>query len=427
MTASLDEDVVDFVPNYDGRENEPVVLPGGDPEPARQRRVRHRGRHGHQHGPAQPRRGRRGRPPPASRTRRRRSTTSWASCPAPTCPSGGKIVGLDGVREAYETGRGAFRIAGDRARRERHAAPQGHRRHRAAVQRGPGEGHRSASRRRWTPRSSRASPPSTTSPTWSTGLRLVIEVQERLLPEAVLEQLYALTPMEDSFDINNVALVEGQPRTLGLREHARGVRRRTGSTSCAAARSYRRRKAEERLHLVDGLLVAILDIDEVIALIRSSRRRRRRQGAADPGVRPVATLQATYILEMPLRRLTKFSRLELETERDELRARIAELSRDPRRREAPAPRGQRRAAPPWPRSTAHRAAPCCSSRSGAPTRRGRGAARGHRRPVRRCSCRAPACSRARPTTATCPPTASAARTTWSPRRSAPPPAATSAS
>ena len=95
----------------------------------------------------------------------------------------------------------------------------------------------------------RASPPSTTSPTWSPGLRLVIEIKNGFHPEAVLEQLYALTPMEDSFDINAVALVDGQPRTLGLREllevfvehRLDVVRRRT---------AFRRRKAEERLHLV---------------------------------------------------------------------------------------------------------------------------------------------------------------------------------
>ena len=65
MTASLDEDVVDFVANYDGRETEPQVLPGGHPQPAGQRGHRDRGGHGHQHGPAQPRRGHRGGPPPA--------------------------------------------------------------------------------------------------------------------------------------------------------------------------------------------------------------------------------------------------------------------------------------------------------------------------------------------------------------------------
>ena len=81
----------------------------------------------------------------------------------------------------------------------------------------------------------------------------------------MLEQLYRLTPMEDTFGINNVALVDGQPRTLGLREllevyvdHRLDVVRRRSRVPPAARR-------EERLHLVDGLLVAILDIDEVIA------------------------------------------------------------------------------------------------------------------------------------------------------------------
>jgi DNA gyrase subunit A len=88
---------------------------------------------------------------------------------------------------------------------------------------------------------------------------------------------------------------------------------------------YRRRKAEERLHLVLGLLVAILDIDEVIAVIRSSddaaAARERLQAVFD-----LSELQATYILDMPLRRLTKFSRIELEQERDTLEATIAELT-----------------------------------------------------------------------------------------------------
>ena len=98
----------------------------------------------------------------------------------------------------------------------------------------------------------------------------MIEVKNGFNPEAVLEQLYRLTPMEETFGINNVALVDGQPRTLGLRELLRGLRRRTGSTSSGGAREYRRRKRADRLHLVDGLLVAMLDIDEVIQVIRSS-------------------------------------------------------------------------------------------------------------------------------------------------------------
>ena len=101
------------------------------------------------------------------------------------------------------------------------------------------------------------------------GMRLVIEVKNGFVPEAILEQLYKLTPMEESFGINNVCLVDGQPRTLGLKEllevflkHRYDVVRRRSQ--------FRRDKKADRLHLVDGLLIALLDIDEVIQVIRTS-------------------------------------------------------------------------------------------------------------------------------------------------------------
>jgi DNA gyrase subunit A len=129
--------------------------------------------------------------------------------------------------------------------------------------------------------------------------------------------------MEDSFGINNVALVGGQPRTLGLRDLLQVyvdfrldvVRRRS---------EHRLGRHRDRLHLVEGLLIAILDIDEVIAIIRSSddaeTARTRLEQVFD-----LSTAQAEYILELRLRRLTKFSRIELETEADELRRQIADL------------------------------------------------------------------------------------------------------
>jgi DNA gyrase subunit A len=156
------------------------------------------------------------------------------------------------------------------------------------------------------------------------GLHLVIEVRSGFNPEAVLAELYRLTPMEETFGINNVALVDGQPRVLGLRElleifvaHRLDViRRRT---------EYRRRKRSERLHLVDGLLVALLNIDEVIQVIRSS------DDSASAKTRlmdifELSETQAQYILDTPLRRLTRYDRLELEREQDELRAEIASLT-----------------------------------------------------------------------------------------------------
>src|SRR5690349_1805662 len=129
--------------------------------------------------------------------------------------------------------------------------------------------------------------------------------------------------MEDSFGINTVALVDGQPRTLGLRELLRVfldhrfevVRRRS---------VFRRGKAADRLHLVQGLLVAIIDIDEVIQLIRTSDNTAMAKERLIQ-VFDLTEVQTDYILEMPLRRLTKFSRIELEKEQSELEVAIEGL------------------------------------------------------------------------------------------------------
>ncbi len=322
MTTSLDEDVVDFNPNYDGREQEPVVLPAAYPNllvngaagiavgmatnvaPHNLVEVVAAARHLLTHP---------------------RATLDdlMGFVPGPDLPGGGKIIGLDGIREAYETGRGSFRI-----RATAHVESVTARRKGIVVTELPynvGPEKVIAKIKEAVDAKKLAGIAAVDDfSDMESGQRLVIEIKNGFHPEAVLEQLYALTPMEDSFAINAVALVDGQPRTLGLREMLEVfvehrldvVRRRT---------SYRRRRAEERLHLVDGLLVAIIDIDDVIALIRSS------DDTATAKTRlmqvfDLSEIQATYILEMPLRRLTKFSRLELETERDELHARIAELT-----------------------------------------------------------------------------------------------------
>jgi DNA gyrase subunit A len=243
--------------------------------------------------------------------------------PGPDLPTGGKIVGLDGIRDAYATGRGSFRIRA--ATRVDSITP---RRKGIVVTELPyGVGPEKVIEKIAELVKGKRLQGITNVTDLSdgrNGLRLVIEVKSGFVPEAVLEQLYRLTPMEDSFGINNVALVDGQPRTLGLVELLRVyvdhrldiVRRRT---------AYRRRRAQERLHLVQGLLVAILDIDEVIQLIRTSddtaQARERLMQVFD-----LSEVQATYILEMPLRRLTRFSRIELESERDQLDRTIEELT-----------------------------------------------------------------------------------------------------
>ena len=293
---------------------------GGDPPPARQRLHRHRGRDGHQHRAAQPGRGGPG-AAPRHQASRRHGRRPDAFHPRPGPPTGGKIVGLDGVREAYETGRGSFRM-----RATARIETIGRRKGIVVTELPYGVGTEKVVERIKTlvlGKKLQGIADIKDLTDRAKGLRLVIEVKNGFVPEALLEQLYRQTPMEDSFGINTVALVDGQPRTLGLREVLRVfldhrfevVRRRS---------VFRRGKAADRLHLVQGLLVAILDIDEVIQLIRTS------DNAAAAKERLIAVfdlteVQADYILEMPLRRLTRFSRLELEKEQGELERTIEEL------------------------------------------------------------------------------------------------------
>jgi len=243
--------------------------------------------------------------------------------PGPDLPTGGKIVGLDGIREAYETGRGVFRTRAT-ARIEQ-LTP---RRTGIVVTELPyGIGpEKVIARIKDLVQAKKLAGIADLKDLTDRhrGLHLVIEIRSGFHAEAVLDELYRLTPMEDTFGINNVALVDGQPRVLGLREllqiyvdhRIEVVRRRT---------EFRRRKREERLHLVDGLMIALLNIDEVIAVIRSSddaaAAKERLMSVFD-----LSQIQAQYILDTPLRRLTRYDRLELEKERDTLQREIAELT-----------------------------------------------------------------------------------------------------
>ncbi|MFJ9159791.1 DNA topoisomerase (ATP-hydrolyzing) subunit A [Streptomyces griseoviridis] len=323
MTESIDEDTVDFAPNYDGQEQEPVALPAAFPNllvngasgiavgmatnmaPHNLAEVVSAARH-------------------LIRYPNADLDTLMKHVPGPDLPTGGRIVGLAGIRDAYATGRGTFKIRATveietvTARRKGLVVTElpftvGPEKVIAKIKDlvGAKKIQGIADVKDLTDRAH--------------GLRLVIEIKNGFVPEAVLEQLYKLTPMEESFGINNVALVDGQPLTLGLKEllevyldhRFEVVRRRS---------EYRRKKRRDRLHLVEGLLTALVDIDEVIRLIRSSEnsaqakeRLMERFGLSD--------IQTQYILDTPLRRLTKFDRIELESEKERLNAEIAELTR----------------------------------------------------------------------------------------------------
>ncbi|MEU8307284.1 DNA topoisomerase IV subunit A [Actinomadura sp. NPDC048955] len=322
MVTSIDEDTVDFRPNYDGQEQEPEVLPAAFPNllvngasgiavgmatnmaPHNLGEVVAAARHLIDH-------------PDATLEELMRFV------PGPDLPTGGKIVGLDGIRDAYERGRGTFRtratvsIESVTPRRKGIIVSElpyavGPERVKAKIKElvNAKKIQGIADLKDLTDR--------------TVGLRLVIEIKNGFNPEAVLADLYRLTPMEETFGINNVALVDGQPRTLGLRDllqvyidHRIDVVRRRSL--------FRRRKREDRLHLVEGLLVALLNIDEVIQVIRQS------DDAAQAKQRlmqifELSEIQAQYILDTPLRRLTRFDRLELEKEKEQLAKEIAKLT-----------------------------------------------------------------------------------------------------
>ena len=339
LVGEIGEGTVDFKPNYDGSESEPKVLPAAFPN------LLVNGTSGiavgmatnmipHNLGEV------------VAATRHLITDPEadldalMRFVPGPDLPTGGQLLGLDEVRRAYETGRGVVRM---RARARTGPLEGGRGRQAITVVElpygigaekiieaitdevkgkpivsGPKKGQRQAPRlqgiadvKDLTDREH--------------GTRLVIECKVGVNPQALLADLYRLTPLESSFGINNLVLVDGQPRTLGLKallevflaHRYQVVTRRT---------THRRTRRQERLHLVDGLLIALIDIDRVVALIRGSDD----AAAAKAGLMAefgLTDIQATYILDTPLRRLTRFDRIELEAEQQRLRAEIAELSR----------------------------------------------------------------------------------------------------
>ncbi|KAA9110516.1 DNA gyrase/topoisomerase IV subunit A [Microbacterium rhizomatis] len=321
LTENLDEDVVDFIPNYDGQFQQPEVLPSAYPN------LLVNGATGIAVGMATNMAPHNLIEVVAAAIHLLQNPAATVEdlmefVPGPDLPSGGIIVGLDGVKDAYTVGRGSFRTRAKVA-----VESLGPRRTGLVVTElpylvGP---ERIIEKIKDAVNAKKLTGIADVTDLTDRhhGLRLVIAIKTGFDPQAVLEQLYRLTPLEDSFSINNVALVQGQPQTLGLKEllrvyidhRIRVVTRRS---------EFRLARRRERLHLVEGLLIAILDIDEVIQVIRTS----------DDGEQARARLidvfdlshaQAEYILELRLRRLTKFSRVELEAERDSLMTEIAQL------------------------------------------------------------------------------------------------------
>ena len=323
MNADIAENTVDFTPNYDNKLQEPTVLPAAIPN------LLVNGGSGIAVGMATNMATHNlGEVVAAAKHLMRHPDATLEELmryvPGPDWPGGGVIVGRKGIREAYETGRGALttrsvtHIENVTARKKAIVVTE------LPFMVGPervleriSEGVKN--------RKLDGISGAIDLTDRHNGTRLVIEIKTGFDPNAVLAQLFKHTPLQDNFTINNVALVNGRPHTMGLKEmlqvwvdHRRVVIRRRSE--------FRRKKALERLHLVEGLLLAMVNIDEVIQVIRSS------DDAEAAKTKLIAVfdldeIQAQYILDLRLRRLTKMSRIELEAERDDLKRRIEELER----------------------------------------------------------------------------------------------------
>ena len=323
MNADIAENTVDFTPNYDNKLQEPTVLPAAIPN------LLVNGGSGIAVGMATNMATHNlGEVVAAAKHLMRHPDATLEELmryvPGPDWPGGGVIVSRKGIREAYETGRGALttrsvtHIENVTARKKAIVVTE------LPFMVGPervleriSEGVKN--------RKLDGISGAIDLTDRHNGTRLVIEIKTGFDPNAVLAQLFKHTPLQDNFTINNVALVNGRPHTMGLKEmlqvwvdHRRVVIRRRSE--------FRRKKALERLHLVEGLLLAMVDIDEVIQVIRSS------DDAEAAKTKLIAIfdldeIQAQYILDLRLRRLTKMSRIELEAERDDLKRRIEELER----------------------------------------------------------------------------------------------------
>lgn len=319
LTDGLSEDAVNFVPNYDSQFMQPEVLPARFPS------LLVNGASGiavgmatqiAPHNPAETIRG-------ALHLLDHPDATTeelMRFIPGPDFPGGGVVAGLDGVVQAYESGRGIFKVRGKVAVERITARRKGIIISELPYMVGP---ERVIDRIKDGVKSGRIKGISAVSNLTDRhhGLRLVVELKSGVDPQSVLELLYRYTPLEESFAMNAVALVDGQPKTLTLKDmlsvfidHRLDVSRRVHAHAIDVK--------GKRLHLVEGLLLAVIDIDEVIAIIRQSED----AGAAKERLMmafDLSEVQAEHILELRLRRLTKLARIDLETEKANLVEQLA--------------------------------------------------------------------------------------------------------
>ena len=330
LLRDIDAETVDFVPNFDGYEVQPVVLPARFPNllvngsggiavgmatnipPHNLGEVIDATVHALDHPEASPK-------------------ELMKFVKGPDFPTGAVIMGRDGIRDVYETGRGSMKVRAVCSVEEGSGG-----RSRIVVTELPYQVNKArlAEKIAELVKAGKVKDISDLKDHSSgrAGMRLVIDLKRGANPQIVLNQLYKHTQLQESFGAIMLALVDGVPRTLNLAEmigyyvdhQVDVVTRRT---------RYELRRAEERDHIVQGLLIALDHLDEVIRIIRGSQDAEQARGKLMTKFK-LSEIQANHILDMPLRRLTKLARAELDQEHKDLVARIRYLKgllKDPKK------------------------------------------------------------------------------------------------
>src|ERR671934_90576 len=330
LLRDIDAETVDFVPNFDGYEQQPVVLPSRWPNllvngsggiavgmatnipPHNLGEVIDAVAHYLEHPEATPK-------------------DLMKFVKGPDFPTGGIIMGRDGIKDVYETGRGSIKVRAVCSVEEGSGG-----RSRIVVTELPYQVNKARLAEKIADLTKAGKVKDIADlkdhSSGRAGMRLVIDLKRGANPQVVLNQLYKHTQLQESFGVIMLALVDGVPRTLNLAEMIGSyvdhqidvVTRRT---------RFELRKAEERDHIVQGLLIALEHLDEVIRIIRGSQDAEQARTKLMQRFK-LTEIQANHILDMPLRRLTRLARAELEQEHKDLLAtirRLKALLKDPKK------------------------------------------------------------------------------------------------
>jgi DNA gyrase subunit A len=323
MLRDIDADTVDFGPNYDGRKQEPLVLPARFPN------LLVNGSSGIAVGMAT-------NIPPHNLREVVAATVAYIDDPqidtaglmrhmrGPDFPTGGAILGLSGIRDAYETGRGRVRV-----RARAHIEPLTHGKEAIVVTELPymvkkgGDGGLIQKIAQLVNDKKISDITDLRDESDRHGMRLVIELKRDALPKVVLNNLYKQTPMQSTFGVNTVALVDGVPKTLSLREVLRAYVHHQREVIVRRTK-YELAQKEARAHVLEGLLIALDHLDEIIELIRASRDRDSARTELMDRF-GLSAIQASAILDLRLAQLTALESDAIKREHADVTERIREL------------------------------------------------------------------------------------------------------